>query len=58
MTFDSLQNFLDPDDHNKTIEGYPAPKRAVIIANVWLKQIPWLKVLRLGHEEFRSSKII
>ena len=33
MTFDSLENFLDPNDHNKTIEGYPAPKRAVIIAN-------------------------
>lgn len=32
MTFDSLENFLDPDDHNKTIEGYPAPKRAVLIA--------------------------
>jgi len=33
MTFDSLENFLDPNDHNKTIEGYPAPKRVVIIAN-------------------------
>ncbi len=33
MTFDSLENFLDPNDHNKTIEGYPAPKRAVLIAN-------------------------
>ncbi|NRB41962.1 MAG: tRNA 5-methoxyuridine(34)/uridine 5-oxyacetic acid(34) synthase CmoB, partial [Pseudomonadales bacterium] len=32
MTFHSLENFLDPDDHNKTIEGYPAPKRAFIIA--------------------------
>ena len=34
MSFDSLENFLDPNDHNKTIEGYPAPKRAVVIANV------------------------
>ncbi len=34
MTFDSLENFLDPNDHNKTIEGYPAPKRAVVIANL------------------------
>lgn len=34
MTFDSLENFLDPNDHSKTIEGYPAPKRAVIIANL------------------------
>lgn len=30
---ESLIDFLDPNDHNKTIEGYPAPKRAVIIAN-------------------------
>ncbi|KGQ71001.1 tRNA (mo5U34)-methyltransferase [Chelonobacter oris] len=30
---ESLIDFLDPYDHNKTIEGYPAPKRAVILAN-------------------------
>ena len=29
---ESLQNFLDPNDSNKTIEGYPAPKRAIFIA--------------------------
>lgn len=29
---ESLIDFLDPQDHTKTIEGYPAPKRAVIIA--------------------------
>ncbi|AWX15042.1 tRNA 5-methoxyuridine(34)/uridine 5-oxyacetic acid(34) synthase CmoB [Mergibacter septicus] len=29
---ESLIDFLDPNDHSKTIEGYPAPKRAVIIA--------------------------
>lgn len=34
MTFDSLEDFLDPEDHNKTIEGYPAPKRATLIATV------------------------
>ncbi len=34
MTFESLEDFLDPDDHNKTIEGYPAPKRVVVIATV------------------------
>jgi len=34
MTFDSLENFLDPDDHDKTIEGYPAPKRATLIASL------------------------
>ncbi|MCK5881999.1 MAG: tRNA 5-methoxyuridine(34)/uridine 5-oxyacetic acid(34) synthase CmoB [Sinobacterium sp.] len=33
MTFHSLDNFLDPNDKNLTIEGYPAPKRAIIIAN-------------------------
>ncbi|MEM9255090.1 MAG: tRNA 5-methoxyuridine(34)/uridine 5-oxyacetic acid(34) synthase CmoB [Pseudomonadota bacterium] len=32
MTFHSLQNFLDPQDPNKTIEGYPAPQRAIITA--------------------------
>lgn len=33
MTFESLADFLDPEDNTKTIEGYPAPKRAVFIAN-------------------------
>ena len=32
MPFDSLDNALLPDDLSKTIEGYPAPKRAVITA--------------------------
>lgn len=32
MTYQSLEDFLDPNDHSKTIEGYPAPLRAVIIA--------------------------
>ena len=32
MQFNSLQDFLDPDDPAKTIEGYPGPKRATIIA--------------------------
>lgn len=32
MQGQSLADFLDPDDHRKTIEGYPAPRRAVIIA--------------------------
>ena len=27
---ESLGNFLDPDDSTKTIEGYPAPKRAYV----------------------------
>ena len=33
MEFESLEDFLDPDDHNKTIEGHPAPTRAVVICN-------------------------
>ncbi len=32
MTSDSLADFLDPNDLSKTIEGYPAPMRAVFIA--------------------------
>jgi len=34
MRFESLADFLDPNDANLTIEGYPAPRRAVIIANL------------------------
>ncbi|MCW8900800.1 MAG: tRNA 5-methoxyuridine(34)/uridine 5-oxyacetic acid(34) synthase CmoB [Gammaproteobacteria bacterium] len=33
MTFDSLENFLDANDPTKTIEGYPGPMRAVVLAN-------------------------
>ncbi|MCX8650834.1 tRNA 5-methoxyuridine(34)/uridine 5-oxyacetic acid(34) synthase CmoB [Gilliamella sp. B2776] len=32
MTSDSLADFLDPNDSSKTIEGYPAPMRAVFVA--------------------------
>ncbi|OPX56205.1 tRNA (mo5U34)-methyltransferase [Oceanospirillum multiglobuliferum] len=32
MTFHSLVDFLDPKDQSKTVEGYPAPKRAVVLA--------------------------
>ncbi len=32
MTFESLPDFLDPTDPTKTIEGHPAPKRAVVVA--------------------------
>lgn len=32
MTSQSLKDFLDPNDHSLTIEGYPAPQRAVIVA--------------------------
>ncbi len=30
---ESLQDFLDPNDNSKTVEGYPAPQRAIFIAN-------------------------
>lgn len=32
MTFQSLADFLDPADQSLTAEGYPAPRRAVLIA--------------------------
>ena len=34
MTYHSLENFLDPNDHSKTIEGHPAPMRVVLKAQV------------------------
>ncbi|GAB1620224.1 tRNA 5-methoxyuridine(34)/uridine 5-oxyacetic acid(34) synthase CmoB [Agarivorans albus] len=32
MTHESLEDYLDPNDNSKTVEGLPAPKRAVLIA--------------------------
>ena len=32
MINESLSDYLDPDDPALTVEGYPAPKRAVLIA--------------------------
>lgn len=32
MTFESLQEALDPDDPSKTVEGWPAPHRVVVTA--------------------------
>ena len=34
MRFQSLSDFLDPNDSNKTIEGYPAPRRTIFTATV------------------------
>jgi tRNA (mo5U34)-methyltransferase len=34
MTFHSLANFLDSADSSKTVEGYPAPRRAVVTARM------------------------
>ncbi|MCF5706324.1 tRNA 5-methoxyuridine(34)/uridine 5-oxyacetic acid(34) synthase CmoB [Pseudomonas syringae] len=31
MRYQSLGDFLDPEDHSKTVEGLPAPMRAVIV---------------------------
>jgi tRNA (mo5U34)-methyltransferase len=33
MRFESLADYLDPHDSSKTIEGHPAPKRAILIAH-------------------------
>jgi tRNA (mo5U34)-methyltransferase len=32
MTFESLPDFLDPNDDSFTAEGHPAPVRAVFLA--------------------------
>lgn len=32
MDWESLSDFLDPHDQSKTVEGYPAPLRAIMIA--------------------------
>jgi len=34
MSFESLVNTLDPIDHSRTIEGYPAPVRACFVAEL------------------------
>lgn len=34
MRFYSLAEFLDPNDNSLTCEGLPAPKRAIILANI------------------------
>ena len=33
MTHNSLPEYLDSDDPTKTVEGLPAPKRAILVAN-------------------------
>ncbi|WP_261342689.1 DUF1698 domain-containing protein [Aureliella helgolandensis] len=32
MRFESLVDFLDPSDCSRTLEGYPAPRRALLTA--------------------------
>jgi len=43
MTFESLADYLDPQDQNKTIEGHPAPLRATFAAT---KTITNLETIR------------
>ncbi|PVZ71554.1 tRNA 5-methoxyuridine(34)/uridine 5-oxyacetic acid(34) synthase CmoB [Pelagibaculum spongiae] len=33
MQYESLSDYLDPEDPSKTVEGYPAPLRVVILAD-------------------------
>ena len=33
MAYESLADFLDPNDSNLTIEGYPAPYRTVVVGH-------------------------
>ena len=33
MTFESLADFLDPNDECKTAEGHPSPQRAILVAS-------------------------
>jgi tRNA (mo5U34)-methyltransferase len=32
MRFESLKDYLNPDDQSLTVEGYPAPRRAIFVA--------------------------
>ncbi|TKB57618.1 tRNA 5-methoxyuridine(34)/uridine 5-oxyacetic acid(34) synthase CmoB [Ferrimonas aestuarii] len=32
MTWHSLKDYLDPQDPSKTVEGHPAPRRAILVA--------------------------
>jgi tRNA (mo5U34)-methyltransferase len=34
MRFESLADFLDPQDPSRTVEGHPAPRRAILLASV------------------------
>jgi len=33
MPFESLREALNPDDPERTVEGWPAPRRVVAVAN-------------------------
>ena len=36
MTFESYADFIDPNNENLTVEGYPAPIRVFVKAVAWL----------------------
>ena len=38
MSFESLAEALDPDDATRTVEGYPAPVRAILLARTGAEQ--------------------
>ena len=33
MRYESLENYIDPNNPNQTVEGYPPPTRAIVLAN-------------------------
>ena len=33
MQYESLENYIDPNDPDLTVEGYPPPTRAIVLAN-------------------------
>ena len=33
MQFESLENYIDPNNPDLTVEGYPPPTRAIVLAN-------------------------
>ncbi len=51
MRFHSLENFLDPDDSSKSIEGYPAPRRAIVTARAPGKWVPEDAALQLQQAQ-------
>ena len=50
MTFYSLSNFLDSADVNKTVEGHPAPTRAIVTA-----RLPYLSPLMMRLKTYWAS---
>jgi tRNA (mo5U34)-methyltransferase len=52
MRFHSLADFLDPEDSSRSIEGYPAPRRAIVTARapgVWRPEATALQLQQAQH---------